>query len=204
MDASTWISLGSAGIAAVSLGISGWAIVYARSSAKSNAVMAEANRDMAEETTALRVLAAGQRRDETEQVHRDLAPPPPPVFEARLFRGTPADSLVASVAVPRGYRIKAEAIRDDGSSAGAGLGSLLHPNQEEKFHFEQWPPGSTQPVTKFIRIRFWPPLPGDGVDVWDCPCGRPTGEALDGEGHWEWRVPVAYDSKRPRYRSFEY
>src|SRR5439155_25923889 len=105
--------------------------------------------------------------------------------------------------VARGYRIQAEAILDSGTSTSAGLGNVLHPNREEKFHFEQWPPGSKKAKTREIRIRFWPPLDGDGVDVWDCPCGRPTGESMDGPGHWEWRVKVEYEPGRPRFRSFD-
>lgn len=164
-----------------------------KDSAAASRDSAEAARRSADEAAALNEIEAERRVEERARWHHELGPTPPGKFVAESRKGTPTDTLVAAITVPRGYRIRAEAIFHDGGSTSAGLGNVLRPNQEAEFHFEQWPPGRKQAVTKEIWIRFWPPLDGDNVEVWTCSCGRPTGEALDGPGHWEWTVPVVYD-----------
>lgn len=190
MNASDWISLAALVVAVPGATVGVLSYRYTKKAAASAA-------QSADEAAALGAIEADRRAEEKERWHHELGPTPPGEFVAELFKGMPTDSLISTITVQRGYRVQALAVRDHGNITGAGLGNVLHPNREERFHFEQWPPGSKQPVTKEIWIRFWPPLPGDGVDVWTCPCGKPTGESLEGEGHWEWRVKVTYDPPTP-------
>lgn len=178
MNTSDWIAIGSAGLA-------GWAVLYARSSARSGKDSAASARRSADEAARISTI-------ETERWHDDHKPPSPGQIVAELRAGTPADSLWGKISVPHGYRVNADAYYDTGGSTLLSL-PLLHPNQVYDLHIEQWPPGSTRPKVKEVRIRFWPPLDVDKIDAWTCPCGRPTGETTDGPGHWEWRVPVVYD-----------
>jgi hypothetical protein len=146
----------------------------------------------------LRASAFEQERIQAERQerHERRTPQPPGQIIAELREGRATASLFGSINVPTGYRVIAEAQFATGGSTRIGLPSVLHPNRPYDFEIEKWPPGSTQPVTREIRLRFWPPIEGDDVDWWTCPCGRPTGESLDGPGHWEWRVPIVYNPPR--------
>jgi hypothetical protein len=158
---------------------------------------AETGRRTADEAAALTEIERDRRQSERQERHENHAPLSPGRIIAELRDGTATASLFGSITVTAGYRVLADAQFATGGSTRIGLPSILHPNQPYDFQIEQWPPGSTQPVTKEIRFRFWPPIEGDGVDGWTCPCGRPTGESLDGPGHWEWRVPVVYNPPTP-------
>lgn len=166
-------------------------------SASSARVSAEASRRSADEAAALTRIEGERRSEERERWHHELGPGAPSAIVAELREGTATSSLFGSIIVPRGYRILADAQFHSGGSTRIGVPTPLRANQPSEFQIEQWPPGATRPVSKEIRFRFWPPLEGDGVDVWTCPCGRPTGESMDGPGHWEWQVPVVYEDYDP-------
>lgn len=188
MDTSDWIALAALVVAAAGFGVSVWAIVYSRRSAA-------ASRDSADEARRLREIEADRRADEKESRHERLDPGLPSELEAE-FRaneeiGGGHGSLFARITVPRGYRVKAEALMGQ-SRQGIGLGLVVEANREVEFQIEPWFPNQEKPRTKETVFRFWPPLEGDNVPVWGCGCGRPTGETVDGPGHWEQRALVKF------------
>lgn len=163
-----------------------------RLSAAASQESAEASRRSAEEAAKITVIETARRAEERQRLHDDLGPKPPGEIAAELHKGSATDSLFGSITVPRGYRVIADALYVSGGSTRVALTSIIHPNRREDFQIEPWPPGSKHPVTKEIKFRFWPPLEVDNLDTWTCPCGRPTGESMNGPGHWEWTVPVSY------------
>jgi hypothetical protein len=203
MSTSDWIALGAAVIAALSLGVSGWATCYARSSAKSNKVMAAANEAMAEEAKESRVLAAGQRRADMDQVHHDHAPQIPDEIVASVEHGQPNGSLVGllTLAGHKTYRVDGEALFNGGGSTPLSLPFLLTPGSHT-VHIEHWAPDQEAPKVEAVRLWFWPPVAGDDADVWECPCGKPTAETAALGGHWSRTIPVVFGGRLPRYRAF--
>jgi hypothetical protein len=184
LDTSDWIAVTAVGVSVASMGVS---YLWGRYSAKAARDSAMSARRSADEAAAMTKLSLEQRHD-------DLAPGPAPAEIAATVRGGGVtDSLVGSITVPRGYRVKATAYFRTGGSTELSIGPVLHANQPVMFQVEKWPPGSEKPVTKEIRFRFWPPIEGDDVEPWSCRCGKPTGDTMDGPGHWEWRVPVRRD-----------
>ncbi|MEO3786962.1 hypothetical protein ABGB12_26870 [Actinocorallia sp. B10E7] len=65
-----------------------------------------------------------------------------------------------------------------------------------RLHIEHWPTGREEPKTQEVLFKFWPPLEADDADPWSCHCDKPTGETMDGPGHWEQRVQVEYYDPR--------
>jgi hypothetical protein len=200
MSTSDWIAVCAVAIAALSLGVSGWAIVYARSSAKSNEVMAEANRVMAAEAVTQRALVADQRREEKDQVHRELAPQVPDRVEAVLERDESGHSSLwgtITLGGNKAYRPQAEGIFTvGGGSTPLSFPFLLEPG-EHRIPIESWAPDQEEPKIGTVVVKFWPPVAGDDADVWACPCGQPTAEtASQGgktQGHWTRRIKVVFD-----------
>lgn len=216
MDMTDTIALASAIGTGVGALIAVPSVLYARRAAKAGEssaasgkdsaaaarASAEASRRSAEEAARLTAIEADRRKEEKERWHHERGPTPPAEIELTLSRDPGSASegaLFATITVPHGYRVRGFAIYDNGNQTDTGLESTLKPNQPQTFFVEHWSPGQKHPRTAKLWIRFWPPLEPDGLEVWECPCGRPTGESLDGEGHWEWRVPIRYD--RPRVRS---
>jgi hypothetical protein len=189
MNLSDWI----AGVSAVAaIGSVGVTIQFGRASMRVSRQAAESARQTVDEAAKMRAIEGDRRAEEREDLHMRFRPKPPAEIVAELVDGTPIKSLFGSITVQYGYRVKADAYFHGSGSTPLSI-STLHPNQPADIHIEQWPPGRTHPVTKEIRFRFWPPLESDGVDVWTCSCGRPTGESMDGPGHWELTVPVVYN-----------
>lgn len=139
-------------------------------------------------------------------MHRRLGPVPPSEIELR-FKPNPSiggghGALFAKIIVPNGYRAAAVAVLDNGAHVTTGLTSILRPNQPQEFEVEKWHADQVDPKTVNLWVRFWPPLEPDGLEMWDCACGRPRGESIDGGGHWEWKVPVRYEPpRRPGIRT---
>jgi hypothetical protein len=164
-------------------------------SAEAAKASAEAANRSADEAAALNRIEAERREEERERWHADREPTSPGVLEAKLKKGTPADSLMGTIKVGRAYRVRMQAVFGTGGKTDIGP-FLLQPNQETTFEIEMWAPGQKAPKTSEIIIYFWPPFDVDGVGAWSCPCGRPTGEERGGMnpspgcGHWEWRLPV--------------
>lgn len=207
MSTSDWIALAALLVAIIGTAS---ATFYARRSAKTAEGAAESARKSAAEAAALTAIEADRRVEEKEAAHDRQGPVPPAEIELEFKPnrnvGGGHGSLFATITAPRGYRVQAQAVYDNGTRTGTGLGTTVKPNQPEEFFVEHWHPDQTEPKTKELWIRFWPPLEPDGLDVWTCPCGRPTGESLGGAsgndpGHWEWRVPVVF--YRPRVRTIE-
>lgn len=188
MDASDWIALSALVVAAASCAVAVWAIVYARRSA-------QASRDSADEARRLREIGADRRTDEKEQRHEHLAPELPSELEAEFREnerlGGGHGSLFGAITIPRSYRVKAVAVMGQ-SRTELGLSMVVAPGREVEFQIEPWHPDQEAARTTEILFRFWPPIEGDDVPTWGCGCGRPTGETLDGPGHWEQRVKVNY------------
>lgn len=182
------VAVAGLGIAAAGLGIAVHAAVSAHRSAKSSARSAD-------EAARSRVIDEERRRDEREERHDGLAPKVPAEIKAE-FRpnerlGGGHGSLFGSITMPRGYRVKAEALMGQ-SRSELGLGMVAAPGREVELQIEPWHPDQEAPRVAEIEFRFWPPLEGDDVPSWSCGCGRPTGETLEGRGHWEQRVRVDY------------
>jgi hypothetical protein len=189
MGTSDLIALAALMVAAAGLGLSVWALVYSRRSAA-------ASRDSADEAKRLREIEAERRAEERERRHEELGPVLPGQIEAEFREnrrlGGGHGSLFGAITLPRGYRVKAEA-RIGRSRTELSLGMVVAPGREVEFQIEPWHPEQEKPRTDEIVFRFWPPVEGaDDVSAWACGCGRPSGEAMDGPGHWEQRVKVSY------------
>jgi hypothetical protein len=201
MDTSDWIAVAAVVVAVVAAGISAYAIRYARQSAvHAGASVVEARRS-ADEAAKMRELDEDRRREERERRHEELAPDLPGEIDAS-FRpnqrlGGGHGSLFGTIKLPRGYRVKAEAIATAGSRTELSLGMLVPPDREVEFQIEPRHPDQQELRMEEILFRFWPPVEGvDEVPSWSCECGRPTGGTLEGAGHWERRVKVTF--RRPR------
>lgn len=213
MDAADVVSIGIAAVAAVT-GIAALVVAvlsYNRSKdsireAKRSADQAERSADhageavvearrSADEAKRMREVDEDRRRQEREQRHEQLAPGLPVEINAEFREnerlGGGQGSLFGAVTVPRGYRVKAEAVMGR-SRTELGLSMVAAPGREIEFQIEPWHPDQEAARTGEVLFRFWPPLEGDDVSTWGCGCGRPTGETLDGPGHWEQRVKVNY------------
>lgn len=197
MDASDWIAVVAVVVAVIGLVVTVVATRIARDAKDISEDAKEAAEKSANEAAAMTRIEAERRAEEREAWHMRFKPPQPAEFAPVLRKGEPTDSLFGSITVEHGYRVRAEAIRSDGSRTPLSL-TVLHPNRPTEFHIEQWPPGQTQPVTKEVRIGFWPPRAGDDLDLWACGCDRPSDESAGSPGHWEWKVPVVW--RRPRNR----
>jgi hypothetical protein len=101
-------------------------------------------------------------------------------------------SLFTAVTVDHDYRVLADAISWNGNSVTRlPIDAVLHAGRETPVFVEAFAPGQTEPKAEAIRFRFWPPVPGDGVDVWTCGCDEP--ELADGGvGHWTRTVQVVH------------
>ncbi|WP_188186996.1 hypothetical protein [Nonomuraea sp. SYSU D8015] len=192
MEISDWISLGGVLGALI---MSGWALVYTRSSAKSGKTSAAAavrSADAADASAGAATRAAEEAARvshiEREREHGALRPPPPPQIEGEVGGTSPRQALFGALTVPRDYRVQARAWNGT-SHTPISLPLLIRANQAYRFCIEHWPDGRTRPQTQEIEFEFWAPMESDGVEMWACPCDRPhTGN----EGHWRWRVPVEY------------
>lgn len=198
MSTSDWIALTAVVVTVAGLGVAVIAAYFARVSARAGNVSAEASRRSAEEAAAIVAIERERRSEEREVRHADLAPPNPGeiITELRPNPRTGQSSLFGTITLPRGYRVRAARKYADGGSSDIGIAMLPPPNRVVDFHIEHWPPGATDVQTQELVFKFWPPLDIDDTDTWSCPCGRPTAEAMDGPGHWEWRVGVS-DPGRP-------
>lgn len=157
-------------------------------------------RQQATETAAANDIELERQRLEHEAIHEDRAPKIPGVLEARLRRTPATDFLAGSITVDRTYRVHAEA-RIGETRQEIALQMVLHPGRPYEFVIEKWPAGKKSAVTEEILFKFWPPLAGDGVEVWTCPCDEPTGEDMRGSGHWQRLVAVHYERlPAPRLR----
>lgn len=189
MDTSDWIALAAFVVAVAAAVFARQAVVQARRSADEAARSNEIDED--------------RRREEREKRHEDLAPEMPGEIDAS-FRpnrrlGGGHGSLFGTIKVPRGYRVKAEAVTTARSRTELSLGMVVPPDREVEFQIEPWHPEQGAPRTEEIVFRFWPPVEGaDDVPSWSCGCGRPGGATLDGAGHWERRVKVTF--RRPQVR----
>ncbi|MFF0770951.1 hypothetical protein ACFYUK_18850 [Nonomuraea wenchangensis] len=185
MQINDWITLG--GVVAA-LCTSAWALVYNRAGVqigKTNAAAAVAAAAAAEKAAA---EAAAVAQIERNREHDTLRPPPPPEIEGNVEGGNPHWSLFGEFSVPRDYRVTARAW--NGVSHTPILpAQVVRANQIYRICIEPWAEDRRRPRTREIEFEFWPPAETDGVEMWDCPCGRPHS---DKEGHWRWRVPVAY------------
>lgn len=186
MDASDWIALGAFGVSLASFVVAGIAIVYSRRAA-------QAARDSADEDRRLREIEADRRVDEKEHRHESLAPDLPGEIQGALRPRTGGDgAMYGAVEVNRAYRVRAF------GRAGMSLEEITLPtvtpvNEPMEFMIERWAPGRREPAVKEVVFKFWPPVEGaDETSAWSCGCGRPTGETMDGPGHWEHRVLVSY------------
>lgn len=153
--------------------------------------------ESAVESRRLREIEADRRVEEKERRHEDLAPNLPGEleleFRANERLGGGHGSLFGAITLPRGHRVKAEALMVGGSRSELSLGMVTAADREVGFQVEPWHPEQEKPRTEEIVFRFWPPVEGaDDVPAWGCGCGRPTGEGMDGPGHWERRVTVSY------------
>jgi hypothetical protein len=122
---------------------------------------------------------------------------PEPVVEFDVDTPSDADhsgqsTLVASITVPRDYRVYAEAV-GEAARWPLNLPALLRANQPYRFEIDTW--RSSQPRAQELRLLFWTPDDSDEnaeVEAWDCPCGRDTVYGDLDSPHWKWRAPLAY------------
>lgn len=181
------LSLLSVIISGLSLVAAAVAVVISLSSARSA-------RRSASASEAIQRVEEARRPEELQATHDQLAPGYP---AARFFMkdGTGGSSLFAEITLPRTYRVQAEGWIGNSYSQLAGLPLLAHGGRPYTVHIEHWPQDRRQPRTEEIRLKLWPPVKDadDNSHVWQCPCGRPTGETATGPGHWEVRIPVVYE-----------
>jgi len=182
MDTSNTIALGALLVAIAGLGVSVWAVVYARRSAN--------------EARHMRQIEAERRRDEREDWHRDREPNLPPEVELE-YRDSPGHgpgngALWATVAIPDSYQMRAFAVAGD-TWFPLSPNPITRPGWPAELLVEQWPHGKTDLEVKELVFRFWPPSAGEsGAAQWRCDCGRPTQVREEGKGHWERHVKVRY------------
>ncbi|WP_030171231.1 hypothetical protein [Spirillospora albida] len=188
MDAGDWIALG-VGTASVMIAIV--ALRYSRSSAASSARSAAAGQDSAQAAERSAQKAERLSDIETERRHEHLAPEHPGEIVADQERRDGHASLFGEITVKRAYRVQAFAESGGSTSPISGLPTLLEPYVPHRFHIEHMPEGRGIPRTERVLFKFWPPVEGvDGDAPWTCPCGRPTGQDTNRDGHWEHRIPV--------------
>ena len=196
-DGPTWTDIVGAIGGIVGLGVGGASAVIAGLAKRDSRRSADAAEKSASEAAKLSAIEQERRDEERERRHEDLWPHPPEKIETELREGGATRSLFGSVMVTRTYRVRAEALRENGGSAPLSLPMVLRPYRKVSFEIEKWPDGKTKPQTKEIKVLFWPPVEGDDADVWTCKCDRSTGESLDGDGHWKWVVKVADPPAEP-------
>lgn len=200
-DGPTWTDIvgGVGGIVGIGIGgvsavIAGLAKRDSRRSADASERSAVAAEKSANEAAELNRIEQERRKDEREREHRELAPEIHGEIVAELRDGRATPSLWGAITVPgNDYRVRATAVFEGGSSTELGIDHVIHSGQRVEIHIEQWPPGSERPKTKEIRFQFWPPIEGDGVDVWTCPCDRPVDESTGAPGHWERTCRVVFE-----------
>lgn len=192
MTRSDWIASAAAVAAFLGVAVALWALVYARRSA------AEARR--------LRELEADRREEERQRWHEELGPDLPGEIVAE-FRphprlGAGMGSLWGKVSFPKTYRVKAVA-RMGQSRTDLSVPMLVERGQTVDFEIELWHPDQERAKTDEIVFKVWPPVrDADDTPAWSCGCGRPTGESLDGEGHWGQRVKVIYEKPQGPFVAF--
>ncbi|MEU9886966.1 hypothetical protein [Sphaerisporangium sp. NPDC051011] len=185
-------------VSVLALGVSGFALrqnrkarEVAEASEKSAAISAAAATKSADEAARLTQIEAARDRVANEASHRQLAPAHPGEIAATLEGEAHNASLFGSITLTGTYRVQAQGVVGETRTAISGLPLLLHAHKPHRFHIEHWPKDRKRPQTTEILFRFWPPIAEiDDTDPWTCPCGRPTGETMNGPGHWEMRVPV--------------
>lgn len=179
MDHVTWIEIAGIVLVAIGLGSIPLSVIHHRTD---------------------RVSAAADAALEHQRRHDDLSPSTIAAVEGEVqahprFGGLPA-SLMASITVPRDYRVVIDALVSPGGGSDAqaswpiGLPLLLRAGRPYTFEIEQWPSSKTTPIAKVLRIRYWPPTETDMVDPWTCPCRRSAEHDDRAPGHWEAVVPV--------------
>ncbi len=152
---------------------------------------ADAATRSADEAARLTQIEAARDRVANEMAHRQLAPAHPGEIVATLEGEAHNASLFGSITLTGTYRVMAQGVVGNTFTAISGLPTLVHAHKPYRIHIEHWPKDREVPQTTEILLRFWPPIAGiDDTDPWACPCDRPTGETLDGPGHWEMRVPI--------------
>ncbi|MFD9947668.1 hypothetical protein ACFWYW_46620 [Nonomuraea sp. NPDC059023] len=159
---------------------------------------ARSARRSAVEAGKLRQIEADRRGDEISAQHDGLAPPHPGAIDGFLRPNEGDQDLWGTISFPRGYRVRAETWSGR-SLSPISLPNVLEPHHAYEFYIENMPnDGTTQPTTQQIRFHLWPPLVGDNVPMWSCPCGVATPEGSMNPGHWELRVPLKYLDTAPR------
>lgn len=142
----------------------------------------------------LRRVEEARLSDEVAATHDRLGPGTFPPLSCRVGDGAGQRYLIAEIAFPRTYRIKACSRWDSGrSTQEISLDTLAHAGQTLTLHIEHWPDGKETPYTRDVLIKLWPPIEeADDVVPWACPCARPTGETLTGPGHWELALSLSF------------
>ncbi|MEU4576054.1 hypothetical protein [Nonomuraea sp. NPDC023979] len=160
----------------LALGVASWAARSARRSA--------------DEAAALRAQDAERLADEREARHDQLAPVHPGVLQANFgtvnFAGQ--RGLFVYLTLPRSYRVRGRGCYSDTSWTDLTLPGVLDGGVAHNLCIESWTQDQTEPRIQHLLFDLWPPLPGDAVSLWSCPCGRPSGETLTPPGHWQMRV----------------
>lgn len=120
--------------------------------------------------------------------HDVYAPPRPASIATRLQQASHAGgSLFGEITVRRDYRMSATGRFRRGGEHRIKDRQLIRANVTELLHIETWAPDRKEADTVEIEFRFWPALPQDDADAWECPCGK---AADDPAGHWRFVVPV--------------
>jgi hypothetical protein len=148
----------------------------------------------AEAATESAATAKESLRRQGEQEHDRLAPMRPGVLTVKRKAGSGRyGTWVVTVSFNRDYRV--EAIRRghllgmaEAPTSRANLGPVVHGGREYEFEIEPALPDVEGLNTAEVEFRVWPPIDGDPVSVWSCPCERPSDPA--GPPHWAFTEPV--------------
>ncbi|GAA3957228.1 hypothetical protein GCM10023085_44690 [Actinomadura viridis] len=198
MNGAEWGALVIGGVGAAtgigSLVVATVAVRYAKRSAHHAGRSALHAGESAAEARHLREIEADRRAEEKEYRHEELAPNLPSAIDAAFKRDVNGGALYGSITLDRQYRVRAFGCAGE-SLTELALSSITPLNEAMEFVIEAWAPGQVRPRLVEIIFKFWPPVEGSGhQQVWSCGCGRPNGDSLGGDGHWERRVKVSYYS----------
>jgi hypothetical protein len=178
-------------LSAVAIAVSIWtALINNRSAvaAESSAVATDRSADAAKDSArhASRSADAAERvaHAEASRDHEMYRPQPPDMKTALAFDGQkPAEQSLSDLHRWPHISGGGDIIRGN-SRSPLGLSPAIGAGEKVRV----WIDDKATPADS-VNIRFWPSLPEDLGEKWECPCSGPT--EPDGPAvHWEWNLPV--------------